>query len=79
MNIMEIKNELPPVIFRDAVNTIIPGLSPRTLANEDCKGFGPKNRFRIGRKIAYFRTDFLEYLESKVQKVESKRNFPGRN
>lgn len=44
-------------------------LHPRSLANADCSGTGPKGRVRIGRKIAYPVTSLIEYLESRATRL----------
>ena len=42
------------IVSRDAVDRFSGGLiSPRYISNLDCKGLGPSERIRIGRKIAY--------------------------
>jgi len=44
-------------------------LNPRTLANMDCKGTGPANRLRIGRKIAYPVESLITWLESRSHEL----------
>lgn len=44
-------------------------LNPRTLANLDCKGEGPK-RIRIGRKVAYSVRDLCAWLAERAQNIE---------
>ena len=57
-----LENELPPVFARCDVGKFLGGLiSPAYLANLDCLKRGPKS-IRIGRKVGYFREDFLEWL-----------------
>jgi hypothetical protein len=43
-------------------------LNARTLANADCLGTGPKNRVRIGRKVAYPVQSLVDWMKAK-QKV----------
>lgn len=43
-------------------------VSPRTMANLDCIGKGPKEAFRIGRQIAYPVSSLIEWLEERIQK-----------
>ena len=58
--------QLPPLIARKAVKWFTGGgLSPKTLANDDKLGRGPKRRKVIGEQIYYPREDFVAYLERK--------------
>ena len=41
-------------------------LHPRTLANADSAGIGPKEKIRVGRKIAYPVDALIAWLEAKV-------------
>ena len=41
-------------------------IHPRTLANQDCAGTGPKGRISIGRKICYPVSSVIEWLESRA-------------
>jgi len=38
------------------------GLSPKYLANLDCKGIGPKGRFKMGRRVCYSVPALVEWL-----------------
>jgi hypothetical protein len=53
--ISSLKNKWPStLVSRDAVDQFSGGLiSPRYLANLDCRGLGPSERIRVGRKVAY--------------------------
>ena len=42
-------------------------LHPRTLANLDCKGLGPKGRIRVGRKVAYPVDSLIEWMASRAK------------
>ena len=44
-------------------------LHPRTLANLDSKGEGPRGRIRINRKIAYPVDSLIAYLEEHSEVV----------
>jgi hypothetical protein len=60
-----------PYIARDKVSEFTGGIiNPRTLANLDSQGLGPKIRIRVGRKIAYNVEDFCAWLESRANIVE---------
>lgn len=63
----ELLDGLPPIVPRHIIANYLPGIiSPGTLANLDCKGLGPR-RFRIGGKIAYRKTDLIEWLAQRVR------------
>ena len=58
---------LPPMISRDQVEKYLGGvISSKTLANLDSEGKGPR-RMRIGRKVAYFTEDLLEWLSLRAK------------
>jgi hypothetical protein len=41
------------------------GISPKTLANADSKGIGPKGRFFIGRQVCYPVSSLVDWLRQK--------------
>ncbi len=43
-------------------------LDEKTMANYDCQGKGPANRFACGRKVAYPVKDLIEWLENRGHK-----------
>ena len=58
--------QFPPLIARKAVKWFTGGgLSPKTLANDDKLGRGPRVRKVIGEQIYYPREEFIAYLERK--------------
>ena len=58
------------LVSRDKISEFSGGtLHPRTLANLDSKGEGPK-RIRIGRKVVYQVTDLCEWLSDRSQKLK---------
>ena len=66
IDLSRLHKELPPVFARQEVGRLPGGLiSPAYLANLDCLKLGPKS-VRIGRKVGYFREDFLEWLEARA-------------
>jgi len=65
-----IREKLPPIIARSEVGKLLGGvIHPKTLANLDSLGKGPKNRFRSGRKVAYKTEDLLEWLSSRSMQM----------
>lgn len=60
-----------PLVARSEVGRFSGGLlNARTLANMDCKGSGPANRLRVGRKIAYPTADLVAWMQSRVEPVD---------
>ena len=41
-------------------------INPRTLANQDCAGVGPRGRINIGRKICYPVSEVIAWLEERA-------------
>jgi hypothetical protein len=65
----ELLASLPIIVFRDAVHDIMSGaIAPKTLANLESKGMGPENKLRLGRRVAYWRHDFVEWFLSRYLK-----------
>ena len=59
-----------PFVAREQVGKFSGGtLNPRTLANHDSQNNGPKNRVRIGRKIAYPVDSLVEWMEQRSTKL----------
>ena len=57
---------LPLVIARNQVGKLTGGaLSPKTLANLDSLGLGPRTRIKLGRRVAYPTPVLLEWLEAR--------------
>ena len=61
----ELRDILPMIMTRKDVGIYLRNIiSPRYLANLDGKGLGPQKTY-IGRKVAYRREDFIEWLQSR--------------
>jgi len=68
--ILELEKSLPAVFAELAVPELIPGImSHRTLKNLRCKGKGPRC-FKVGRRILYRKTDFLDWLSQRLSDEE---------
>lgn len=64
----ELERSMPEIFTRETACKLIGGIfSPRTLSNFDAAGNGPRIKLRIGKKVAYKRHDFLEWLEGMVK------------
>ncbi len=70
-----IESELPPVVFRNWYKwrDVLP-MAPRTVANDDSKGDGPKEKVFVGRNAGYPRSAFVEYLRKRIHFTEGKNN-----
>jgi hypothetical protein len=57
-------------VFRqDKQRESIDGTGASVLSNFDSQGLGPKNRFFLGRKVAYPKTDYVDWVCSRVKSV----------
>ncbi len=65
--------ELPPVVFRNWYKwrDVLP-MAPRTVANEDSIGIGPREFIYVGRVKGYPRESFLAYLRERIRFTEGK-------
>lgn len=66
--LQEIEAALPVVVFRNWARwgDVIP-LNPRTIANDDCLGIGPREKIYLGRVAGYPKAAFMEYLRRKAR------------
>ena len=62
----DIERTLPPIVFRNwpRWKDVLP-MSPRSVANDDCLGVGPKERIYMGRNAGYPKASLMEYLRAK--------------
>ena len=51
-------------------NERIPWIKSRSIANDDCKGRGVKQRVYIGNVCCYEKHSLIEYLENKSRVIE---------
>lgn len=42
-------------------------LNPRTMANMDSRGEGPKGAFRLGRKVVYRVEELIRWMEKRAE------------
>lgn len=62
--IQNLKNSLPPVFGRKAVQEYLGQIiTARTLANLDCYKKGPPRKY-LGKTVVYERESFLKWLET---------------
>ncbi|HQO64732.1 MAG TPA: hypothetical protein PK528_14070 [Syntrophorhabdus sp.] len=64
----EIEKVLPPIVFRNwsKWRDVLP-MSPRSVANDDCLGIGPKEKVYLGRVAGYPRSSLMAYLKTKTR------------
>lgn len=61
----DLLQSLPIIFTRETACKLLGGIfTPKTLSNFDASGKGPKRKVHIGRKVAYNRDDFIEWLKS---------------
>ena len=60
----KLRQSLPPIFSREEAAKHLGGIfRAATLRNIDMRGEGPKLRAKIGKKIAYERDDFIDWLQ----------------
>lgn len=60
-----------PAVARSEVAKFSGGvLDPRTMANHDSAGTGPKNRFRVGKKVVYWVKDLIAWMEERASYID---------
>lgn len=63
----ELRKVLPPIFTRKQACEALGGLlSVKTLANLDSMKMGPKGRIQVGRRVAYTREGFVDWVLSRV-------------
>lgn len=56
-----------PFVAREKISEFTGGIiTPKTLANLDSTGGGPKGRITVGRKVAYPTSELIAWLESRA-------------
>jgi hypothetical protein len=58
------------VVAREEIHRFSGGIySARYMANVDCKGLGPANRYRCGRKVFYPVSDLIQWLSERTRRI----------
>ncbi len=73
LNFEDLKNHWPStLVARQSIGEFSGGiLNPRTMANLDSRGEGPKGRVRTGgRKIAYDVEELISWLQNRSELVD---------
>lgn len=66
----EIEHALGPapyVMRSDPMRQRIDGLTPGVIANMDSAGTGPRERVMVGRKVAYLRGPYVEWVLGRMR------------
>lgn len=66
----ELEKVLPPIVFRNwqKWRDVLP-IAPRTCANEDSKGTGPKEKIMCGRVVGYPRAALIAWLRARSKVI----------
>jgi hypothetical protein len=66
----ELEKALPPIVFRNwsRWRDILP-IAPRSVANEDSLGTGPREKIMVGRVVGYPRTALIEWLRERSKVI----------
>lgn len=60
------------LVAREKIGEFTGGIiSPKTIANLDATGEGPKGKITVGRKVAYPVDSLITWLESRANEKES--------
>jgi hypothetical protein len=70
MFLADIEKVLPPIVFRNwpKWRDVLP-IAPRTVANEDCLGTGPKEKVMVGRVCGYPRAALIAWLRERSRVI----------
>ena len=56
-----------PIVARKEISRFSGGLlHPRTMANLDSKGEGPKGRIKMGRTVGYFVDSLIDFMNARA-------------
>jgi hypothetical protein len=79
MNIAEIRSNLesalensPYILRQSKQRRLLDGLGPGVLSNLDSAGKGPAEKIMVGRKIAYPREAYINWLVSRIAPAPTK-------
>jgi hypothetical protein len=66
----ELEKALPPIVFRNwsRWRDVLP-IAPRSVANEDSLGTGPREKIMVGRVVGYPRTALIEWLRQRSKVI----------
>jgi hypothetical protein len=66
----ELEKILPPIVFRNwrGWRDVLP-IAPRTVANEDSFGTGPREKIMVGRVVGYPRAALVAWLRERSKVI----------
>ncbi len=66
----ELEKVLPPIVFRNwrGWRDTLP-IAPRTVANEDSLGTGPRKKIMVGRVVGYPRAALIAWLRERSRVI----------
>ena len=66
-----LERELPPIVFRNFPRwrDFLP-IAPRTMANMDSRGEGPKERVLCGKVVGYPRAALISWLRERISVID---------
>jgi hypothetical protein len=66
----ELEKALPPIVFRNwsRWRDVLP-IAPRSVANEDSLGTGPREKVMVGRVVGYPRAALIEWLRQRSKVI----------
>jgi len=66
-DLREALENLPDIIARAEVGRLLGNvISPKTLANLDSLGIGPRGRHKLGNKVFYLKASFINWFENRA-------------
>lgn len=70
VDLTELERALPPIVFRNwqRWRDVLP-IAPRTVANEDSLGTGPREKIMVGRVVGYPRAALIEWLRARAKVI----------
>ncbi len=66
----ELEKALPPIVFRNwrGWRDVLP-IAPRTVANEDSLGTGPREKIMVGRVVGYPKGALIDWLRERSKVI----------
>ncbi|MCK9228811.1 MAG: hypothetical protein M0P30_13640 [Syntrophorhabdaceae bacterium] len=70
VDLTELEEALPPIVFRNwrGWRDVLP-MAPRTVANEDSLGTGPRKKIMVGRVVGYPWAALIEWLRERTKVI----------
>lgn len=63
-----LETTLPEIVTRKQASELTGGFfKPKTLANKDALGIGPRKKILIGRQVGYLKQDFIDFFMQQIK------------